>query len=447
MKETLNNDILSLFGWFEEADFELYLVGGCVRDYLRHQINNDYDFTTNATPFEIMEILQDKGGSILPTGLKHGTLTFLYHKIPYEITTYRKESSYENHRSPKDVIFVNSLYEDLKRRDFTINAICYHPKKGFVDPFFGQEDLNNQIIRCIGEPKERFNEDALRILRALRFHYTFHFMIEPNTYQAIKSCVPLLSYISKERIQMEWNKMLLSNYPMLLTSLKEAHVLDYICEELQLLEIEQETPWHSYNAFTHTDVVLSNTKNENLVFKLAAVFHDIGKHDTKVSDANGIAHFYGHAAQSILLTKKIMKDLKYSNKIIFDVCELISFHDYHFPAKEKAVRKFLGKLNQNVDFADTILRFQLCDNAGKNQSFIEEQNKTIQKNRDMIQFLNEHESLIQKKDLAINGFDLLELNINEKQISNLLEKSYSYIVLHPTNNNKKDLLKLIKQWI
>lgn len=447
MKDTLNKDILELFDLFESHGYELYLVGGCVRDYLRKDIVSDYDFTTSASPNQMIELLSSLDAKVIPTGIKHGTLTLRYHEQNYEITTYRSESNYNDHRRPDSVQFVSSLSEDLKRRDFTMNAICYNPSVGFIDPMHGIDDLNNNIIRCIGNPQERFDEDALRILRALRFSFRFHFEIETDTYRAIQQQAYLLDSIAKERIQVEWNQMLMCDYPMLLTALMDANVLYYISPSLKLLEIEHDNPWHIYDVFTHTDVVLSNTVGESLEYKLAAIYHDIGKQESKTIDEKGIAHFFGHPGLSISIAKHELKRLKYSTKVIDKVCIIIQYHDYHFPANEAGVRKFLIKLNQDTVLADEIIRFQLSDNTGKNPEYISKPNEEIKTIRDIIHRLKLDNSIIERSDLAIDGYDLIHLGAKNKQIGDLLDRSFIFAAMHPKRNNKEQLLQVVKQWI
>ncbi|MEG1066432.1 MAG: [cytidine(C)-cytidine(C)-adenosine (A)]-adding enzyme, partial [Erysipelotrichaceae bacterium] len=250
--------------------YEAYLVGGCVRDSILNKSINDYDITTNALPSEMVELFNSEGYTVIPTGIVHGTVTILKYKHSVEITTYRIDNEYINNRKPKAVTFTSSLYEDLKRRDFTINAMAYNDLEGLIDPLNGLSDLNNKTIKAVGNPILRFHEDALRILRCIRFSCTLNFKIDRYTTSALISSYYLLNNIAKERIRDELCKILLSDRPNLLIALKDYKVLELIIPEYTItLDFDQNNKWHIYNLFDHMNIALNATKGLPLTCKLA----------------------------------------------------------------------------------------------------------------------------------------------------------------------------------
>lgn len=442
--EKLPKDVLLIFNLFNKANHEIYLVGGCVRDALMNRNIHDYDFTTSALPQQIITILKDYG-TIIPTGLKHGTITFLKNHITYEITTFRSEKEYVHHRFPKEVVFEKELIKDLERRDFSINAIAYHPVLGIIDPFLGQKDIENKIIRCIHNPSMRFQEDALRILRALRFHITLSFQIEEHTFLACQQNAHLLSFISKERIHDELIKMLAVPYQNLLSLLYDAHILPYVFPPLvDTYHFNQQTPWHLYDLFQHTEKVLNGVQHESVELKLASIFHDVGKLSTQTFDNQKIAHYPKHAQTSLQIAAQYLKMFHFTNTQIKLICTYIQFHDYHLQNNEKSIRKFLGKLNQNKDTAIEILKLQIADDQAKNLEMVMDEIKRKQACLILIKSIPD-DSLLKQSDMVINGNDLLALGYEGKNIGLLLKQLYQYIILYPYKNNTKDLYQYLNQ--
>ncbi len=444
MSFPLTKQVLWLFDQFQSNGYELYLVGGCIRDMLLVRPIHDYDFSTNATPDEMIYFLRDTPCKIIETGKKHGTLTILYQNESMEVTTYRLEQTYVGHRRPDHVIFTKNLIHDLSRRDFTINAMAYHPRYGLVDPFGGQKDLKDAIIRCVGDSEQRMEEDALRILRALRFSFELHFALEAQCEQAIKKKASLLTYISKERIRDEWNRMLLSDAKQLLRKLRNNGVLPYIIPQITMIEsLTQENPWHIYDVFTHTDVALDHSEGMSLSEKLAIVFHDFGKAQCKSFDENHNAHFFHHAQISAEIAAAALQEMKYSNKLINRVVTLITFHDYALKPRVKLLRRFLAKLDTNYELAQSILRVQYADDCAKVSTYAAEKLANNSACQRLLEDMEKEDQMLKRSDLAVNGYDLIALGYQGKQIGECLDRLYQFIVDDPSLNQKHELLMKI----
>jgi len=287
----------------DENGFEAFAVGGCVRDSILNKVPGDWDMTTSALPENIISIF-DK---TIPTGMKHGTITIIIDKESFEVTTYRIDGDYKDNRRPDQVEFVTSIKEDLSRRDFTINAMAYNHKEGLIDFFNGKEDLQSRIIRCVGDANTRFKEDALRMLRAIRFSAQLEFSIEEETFKAIANNSHLIKAISQERIREELTKILLSEKPSYaFINLEKSGILKHILPEIQKMAgFDQRNPHHDKDIFMHTLSVVDNTpKDKNL--RLAALFHDIAKPVTFSVDNKGIGHFYGHGKIGTEITEKVL---------------------------------------------------------------------------------------------------------------------------------------------
>ncbi len=291
---SLPEDVNYIINTINRAGYEAFAVGGCIRDMVLNKVPNDYDITTSASPDKIKELFR----RTIDTGIEHGTVTVMLKSTGYEVTTYRIDGKYEDGRHPASVNFTTSLEEDLLRRDFTINAMAYNEKDGLKDPFGGMEDIKRKIIRCVGDPKERFSEDALRMLRAVRFSAQLGYEIEEDTLEAIKLLAGNLKLISEERIQAELIKTVTSDNPDRLTvAYKTGLTAVFLPEFDRMMETPQNHPHHMYNVGIHTIRSMENIKNDK-VLRLAMLFHDMGKPETRSIDENGIDHFYGHPAHS-----------------------------------------------------------------------------------------------------------------------------------------------------
>ena len=328
----------------QEHGYEAYAVGGCVRDSFLGREPMDWDITTSAMPEETKALFPHT----FDTGIEHGTITVLLDHEGFEVTTYRVDGKYEDSRHPKEVIFVRNLQEDLLRRDFTINAMAYNEQDGLVDLFHGMEDLKKGVIRCVGNAEARFSEDALRILRAIRFSAQLGFEIEKETRQAIRKLAPNLSYISAERIQTELVKLLVSDHPEKIRDAYELGITKVILPEFDaMMETTQETLHHCYNVGEHTIHALMNIPADK-VLRLTMLFHDTGKPARKTVDPDGTAHFKGHAYVSEELTKSIMHRLKFDNDTLHKVTRLVLNHDYRMPAVPKNVRRAMNKIGEDI---------------------------------------------------------------------------------------------------
>ena len=339
MKISLPEKVNRIIQVLQSHGYEAYAVGGCVRDSILGRVPDDWDITTSATPEETKSLFF----KTFDTGIEHGTVTVLMDKEAFEVTTYRVDGKYEDSRHPSEVTFTRNLKEDLLRRDFTINAMAYNDKEGLVDIFGGMQDLEHKIIRCVGDARARFGEDALRILRAVRFAAQLGFTIEEETQKGIEELAPNLANISAERIQVELIKMLTSPNPCMIRKAYELGITKVILPELdRMMETEQETPHHRYTVGEHTIHALANIRDDK-VLRLTMLFHDVAKPLMKTMDEGGIAHFKMHDVKGAELTKQILKRLKFDNDTMNKVVKLVQYHDYRMPAEPKNVRRAMQK--------------------------------------------------------------------------------------------------------
>ena len=400
MFQNLPSQVHTALNRLQQAGYEAYIVGGCVRDLLMGQTPNDYDITTSALPEQTALVFD--GERKIDTGLKHGTLTVILDGEALEITSFRVDGSYTDGRHPDAVRFTSSLAEDLSRRDFTINAMAYAPSAGLVDLFGGQADLLQPVIRCVGTPELRFREDALRILRALRFSSVLDFPIDPDTDRAIRSCAPLLEKISPERIAVELKKLLcgkgvrriLMNY---------AEVLGIVIPELLPLRgFDQKNIHHCYDLLEHSAAAVEHIAPDP-VLRMAALLHDIGKPLCFSLDSDGVGHFYGHAIHSAEIAEQVLTRLRSSRADRERIVALVHSHDVQIPATEKSIRRALGKYGPDLFFQ--LLELKRADNLAQAPAW-----RDRQAVYDQLEALA-REILTQKqcfslRDLAVKGSDL-----------------------------------------
>ncbi|MBS5938098.1 CCA tRNA nucleotidyltransferase [Clostridium sp.] len=431
---------------FYKNNFEAFMVGGCVRDILLGNLPKDYDITTSAKP-EITISLFDK---TIPTGLKHGTVTVLINNEPYEITTYRTEGKYIDNRRPSSVDFVTDIKEDLSRRDFTINSLAYNQKVGLIDYFNGTDDIKNKIIRCVGNADKRFKEDALRMLRAVRFSCQLNFDIEENTYTAIKNNYKLIKNISSERIRDELCKILISENPSKgLEILRDTKLLEIILPEINALyNFSPKCTNHNRNIFAHTLKVIDNTEND-LLLRLSALFHDVGKLNTLTPLNNGTFYgFPGHCLEGSIMVKKILSRLRFDNNTIKVISKLIEHHlvlnATTMPTKYevKILLNEMGVNNINLLFSLQRADINSLDNP---KVFLEKVKYTENLVNEII---NNREPLI-IKDLNISGGDLIS-NLNLKPgkiLGDVLNHLLNIVLEKPDLNSKETLLTLAKNFL
>lgn len=418
-----------------KAGFEAYVVGGCVRDALLSREPGDWDITTNALPEDIKKLFK----RTVDTGIEHGTVTVLMDKEGYEVTTYRIDGKYEDNRHPSEVTFTKSLTEDMRRRDFTINAMAYNEKEGLIDRFGGIEDLENKLIRCVGEPTERFSEDALRIMRAVRFSAQLDYEIEEKTKEAIRELASTLSKISAERIQTELVKLLVSDHPEKAKEMYELGITKVILPEFDAcMETEQSNPHHMYSVGEHIIKSLGYVRNDK-VLRLTMLLHDIAKPLTITTDDEGINHFQGHAQLGAKMAHDIFRRLKFDRNTMDRVCNLIKYHDDRFLATSKNVRRVMKRVGE--DEFSFLLDVKYADTMAQSDYFREEKLRNIEESRALYENVKKEGECVSLKKLAVNGKDLIELGVSPgKQIGEVLGAMLDDVIDEPSHNTKEYLL-------
>lgn len=436
----LPNDVEYIINKINKKGFEAFAVGGCIRDSILNRNPNDWDITTNALPEDIIRIF-DK---TIPTGIKHGTITVVYNNENYEITTYRVDGDYVDSRRPDDVIFVKNIKEDLSRRDFTINALAYNYKDGLKDYYNGIDDINSEIIKAVGDPLVRFEEDALRMMRAVRFSSQLNFNIDNNTRESIKTLSSNISNISIERVRDEFNKLVIADVKKLNDLLELGLLKEFIPELSNCVKVEQENPYHIYNVFNHTIVSADNIQNR-LDLRLTMLFHDIGKRECKSYDKNGIAHFYKHNIKSSDLTQRIMKRMKYDNVIINKVVTLVKHHDNTINSS-KSIRKLLSNIGED-NFKDLLL-VKKADLLGQNPKYHKEGLEQLKLIESKFKKIIKDNNCFSIKDLDITGNEVIDLGVKKgKDVGLVLKYLLDKVIEKPELNNRRDLVILTKKWI
>ena len=431
--------------------YEAFIVGGCVRDSLLGRVPNDWDITTSATPYQVKDIFK----KTVDTGLQHGTVTVLVDKehakgaeYSYEVTTYRVDGVYEDHRRPSGVTFSQSLEEDLKRRDFTINAMAYNDKDGVVDIFGGQEDLKRKLIRCVGKPSERFDEDALRILRAVRFAAQLGCTIDEETGTAMKKQAHFLKDISAERIREELTKLIISDNPsMLVTAYEFGLTKEFLPEFDAMMETMQNNPNHKYTVGIHTIKVMENVPKDTVI-RYTALLHDIAKPACKTTDENGTDHFYEHQKKGSDMARGILRRLKFDNDTVDRVTRLVLYHDYGIGTDLgiKAFRRFLAKLGVE-NFEDYIM-IREADIKAQSEYMLENKKVNIEKFKEMYEVVISKNQCLKIADLAIDGKDLIELGMKPgRTMGEMLHYLLECVMDEPSLNNKDILTNLVKKKI
>lgn len=423
-----------------ENGFEAFLVGGCVRDSLMGFIPHDYDITTNATPDEMLRIFS--GFRVIETGPKHGTITVVIDGNNVEITTYRIDGEYDDNRHPKEVSFTRSLSEDLKRRDFTVNALAFNEEQGLVDLFGGKEDLDNKLIRCVGEPDKRFNEDGLRILRAMRFASVLRFNIQEETAKSIHKNKDLLKNISAERIFAELKKLLCGKNVEEILLLYKDVIAMFIPEIKPCFDFDQNTKYHCYDVYTHIVKSVSAVEcEENL--RISCFFHDIGKPQVYFTDENGTGHFYGHNKTSAKITENVLKRLKCDNETLKFVLQSVKYHDTEIVPTERAVKRFINKTSPS--FLRSLLKIKRADAAAHAPKY-RNREEYINNILSVLSKIEEEKQCFSLKNLAINGNDLIELGYkpNEK-MGEMLNNLLLAVIDGEVKNEKEELIKFIKR--
>lgn len=441
IKINIPADVLEIFSVIEEYGADAYVVGGCVRDSILGLTPHDWDICTPVLASELYEMFKEKGYKVYDTGLKHGTITVNLNGENYEITQFRREGKYTDGRYPDTVEFTSDLIEDLSRRDFTMNAIAYHPEEGIIDPFCGVDDIKKRIVRCVGNPYERFTEDALRILRAIRFAAHYIFLIDSNTSEAIHKLKDLISNISIERINSEFCKIMEAKLNCVVLSKYYDVISEFIPEILNMVNFEQNNPYHIADVYEHTMIALDASKTSDLITNLVVFFHDIGKPCCYQDDENGIRHFKGHGKVSAVITDGIMKRMRFDNDTREKVVQLVYYHDATFEVGEKYVKRWLNKIGE--DQFKRLLDIRICDICGQNPEYEEERLKKIDSIQILLdKVLQEHECF-SLKDLCVNGNDVKKyMMINEgKDVGMWLQIMLDKVINGEIYNNRDNLIE------
>ena len=427
-----------VFEKLNKNGYECFAVGGCVRDALMGRKPNDWDFTTNALPDEITECFKEY--KTIEVGKDYGTIAVISEGETYEITTYRCDGEYTDSRHPDSVTFTKSITDDLKRRDFTINSMAYSPIEGLVDPFNGQSDLAKKLIRCTGNPDERFNEDALRILRALRFSSVLNFEIEAETSDAVFRCMNKLSFVHPNRLRKEFMGIIMgSSCADILLTYKDV-VSVFIPEIKPMFDLAQNNPHHKYDVWRHTVAAMDNSVADEIV-KLAVFFHDIGKPDAKTTDDKGIDHFKKHQAISAEITRNVLTRLCFPNSVISDVCLLIKYHDERFRKFSYDIKRVLAAMGPELFQKLSLISF--ADIMGQSDYFREEKLSNRDKMLDESRRIIESNECYSLSQLAVSGDDIISLGYSGKDVGIILNTLLKMVMKGDAENTKEDLIARI----
>ena len=423
----------------QQKGFEACLAGGCVRDMLMGLTPKDWDIATAANPQQVKAAFH--GYRVFETGIKHGTVTVLVDHEPLEITTFREDVGYSDHRHPDAVVFTGSLREDVARRDFTMNALAFDPERGVIDYFGGAEDINGQIIRCVGEANHRFNEDALRILRALRFSSVLGFSIEEKTAASIRSNKELLRAVSVERITVELTKLICGRKASDVLQEFADVIAVVIPEILPMIDFQQHNEHHCFDVWRHTTEVVKNSEVTH-VLRWAALFHDIGKPDCFSLGEDGVGHFYGHNARSKEKADAIMERLKFDHATRDRVLMLVTHHDTPIPPEKKLIKRYLNRFGEET--LRQLLSLQRADTMGQAPKYrfrVQEIENTLAVMEQVIA----EAACFSLKDLAVDGNDMISLGLKGREIGAALDFLLNAVMDERTPNEKSLLLKYFNQ--
>lgn len=419
----------------EQAGYEAWCVGGCVRDTLLGRVPGDWDVTTSALPEETMAVF---GPDAFPTGLKHGTVTVRRDGEHVEVTTYRVDGDYHDHRRPDSVTFTRSITEDLRRRDFTVNAMAMNLRGKLCDPFGGHSDLKDGLLRAVGDPGRRFNEDALRILRGLRFSAVLGFEIEKATADCLRRNRWLLQDIAAERIQVEFFKLLFGpNAVEVLRGYPEVMGV-FWPELLPMVGFDQRNYHHCYDLWEHTLHAVAATPCD-LILRCTALLHDVGKVKCFTDDEKGVGHFYGHPKVSARMADEMLRRLKCANETRGTIVRLVEWHDKNIPRTEKSVRRALMHLGE--EDLRRLIAIKRADNLAQAPEFRSTQAE-IDKFEAIMEELLAAKACFSRKDLAVNGKDLTAMGYQGKAVGDILEALLEKVVDGELPNDRQRLLEV-----
>ncbi len=432
----LPDNVNRILAQLHAAGHEAYAVGGCVRDSLLGREPNDWDITTSALPQEVKSLFP----RTVDTGIRHGTVTVMIGTEGYEVTTYRIDGSYSDGRHPDSVTFTGSLADDLCRRDFTINAMAYAPGEGVVDLFGGQEDLESGVVRAVGDSLQRFSEDALRMMRAIRFAAQLGYRVEEETFHAIRKLAGTLDRVSPERIRTELDKLLLSPHPGMFRLLWETGLTEVFLPEWgPCMETAQNNPHHLYTVGDH---ILRSVEAvpADRVLRLTMLFHDIGKPACLTTDENGVDHFYGHQEVSAEMTDRRLRALRYDNRTREAVVRLVSLHDRWIGDTPSAVRRAAASVG--TDLFPLLLQVKEADVYAQSDYRREEKEACLGKVREIYGQILAQGDCMTLRDLAVNGRDLMEMGMQAGPgIGRVLQELLWDVQEEPLHNEREYLLK------
>lgn len=432
---TIPEKVEYILSVLHQNGYEAYVVGGCVRDSVLGRKPHDWDITASAAPEQVKALFH----RTVDTGIAHGTVTVMLDKEGFEVTTYRVDGAYEDSRHPREVTFTTNLSEDLKRRDFTINAMAYSHETGLVDIFGGLEDLKSGIIRCVGSARERFGEDALRMMRAVRFAAQLGFVLDEETKEAIKAMAGALSKISAERVQSELVKLLVSPHPRWLEQAYECGITAVVLPEFdRIMAQRQNNSHHIYTTGVHTLVAMENIPPVR-VLRLTMLFHDFGKPDVCVTDENDRDHFHGHAARSEIIARQVMRRLKFDNDTIRDVCILVKNHSRYPQPSGHDVRLTAYELGGREMF-ERFLLVRRADYLAHHPDVIEKKLNYLAEVKRVWEHVLAHGDCLSLKELALTGGDLVADGMKSgPQVGEVLQRLFEDVLEFP-EHNVKDLL-------
>lgn len=433
---TLPADVQKIITELEAAGYEAYAVGGCVRDSILGRTPDDWDITTSALPADIKRIFR----RTVDTGIQHGTVTVLMGNCGYEVTTYRIDGIYEDSRHPRDVSFTTDLKEDLRRRDFTINALAYNESTGLVDEFDGIGDLERHVIRCVGNPTERFSEDALRMMRAVRFAAQLGFEIDPATRDAVKELAQNLEHVSAERKMTELTKLICSAHPELLGVCYELGLTAIFLPEFdKCMETPQNIIHHCYNVGEHILRTMMASPSDRVI-RFTMMLHDIAKPVVLTVDEDGIIHNKGHATVGEEMAGDILRRLKSDNELIRQVTTLVRYHDWRIEDNKRSVRRAASTLGH--DLFPLLMQVQRADIAGQSDYMRDEKNAKLDRIISLYEEICRDGEAISREDLAVTGKDIIAAGIKPgPQIGDILDEMLKHVLDVPEDNKKEILMK------